>query len=139
MYIYALCTKRVCMFGLFFPFPTLLRTNFTPLGVISPLLKMHALREFPGGPVVGLRTSTAGGPGSIPGWGTSSRMHTATKSAHAATKKPTCHNYEPTCRNKGSCMPKLRSGAAKINKYFLKKEKKMHALEYTSRNRITGS
>ena len=34
----------------------------------------------------------AGGPGSIPGQGTRSHMHAATKSSHAATKEPTCHN-----------------------------------------------
>ena len=31
--------------------------------------------------------SNAGGPGSIPGQGTRSRMHAATKSSHAASKK----------------------------------------------------
>ncbi|TEA37944.1 hypothetical protein DBR06_SOUSAS37410008, partial [Sousa chinensis] len=34
----------------------------------------------------------AGGPGSIPGWGTRSHMDTTTKSLHAATKKAACHN-----------------------------------------------
>ena len=35
-----------------------------------------------------LRASNAGGPGSIPGQGTRSHMHTATKSSHATTKEP---------------------------------------------------
>ena len=39
---------------------------------------------------VRLRAPSAGGLGSIPGWGT--RMC-------AATKKPSCLNYEPTCCN----------------------------------------
>ena len=30
----------------------------------------------------------AGGPGSIPGWGTRSHMHAATKSSHATMKIP---------------------------------------------------
>ena len=51
---------------------------------------------------VRLSAPDAGGPGSIPGWGTRSRMHAATKSLHAATKR--------------SRMPQLRPGAAKTNK-----------------------
>ena len=34
----------------------------------------------------------AGAPGSIPGQGTGSHIHAATKSLHATTKEPTCHN-----------------------------------------------
>ena len=34
----------------------------------------------------------AGGPGSIPGQGTGSHMHAATKSLHATTKEPSCRN-----------------------------------------------
>ena len=34
----------------------------------------------------------AGGPGLIPGQGTRSHMHAATKSSHATTKEPTSHN-----------------------------------------------
>ena len=34
----------------------------------------------------------AGGLGAIPGRGTRSRMHAATKSSHATTKDPACHN-----------------------------------------------
>ncbi|TEA39259.1 hypothetical protein DBR06_SOUSAS7610104, partial [Sousa chinensis] len=37
-----------------------------------------------------LRTPNAGGPGSIPGQGTRSHMHAATKSLHAITKEPAC-------------------------------------------------
>ena len=33
----------------------------------------------------------AGDPGSVPGWGTRSCMHAATKRSHAATKKSACH------------------------------------------------
>ena len=39
-----------------------------------------------------LCTPSAGGPGSIPGQGTRSHMHAATKSLHATTKEPTGHN-----------------------------------------------
>ena len=35
---------------------------------------------------VRLRAPNAGGPGSIPGWGTREHMHAATMSSHAATK-----------------------------------------------------
>ena len=35
---------------------------------------------------VRLHAPNTGGPGSIPGWGTRSRMHAATRSPHAATK-----------------------------------------------------
>ncbi|TEA28821.1 hypothetical protein DBR06_SOUSAS4010032, partial [Sousa chinensis] len=41
---------------------------------------------------VRLPASNAGGPGSIPGWGTRSHMHVAAKSPHAATKDPACCN-----------------------------------------------
>ena len=41
---------------------------------------------------VRLHAPSAGGPGSIPGLGTRSHMHTATKSSHAATKEPACRN-----------------------------------------------
>ncbi|TEA25875.1 hypothetical protein DBR06_SOUSAS28310043, partial [Sousa chinensis] len=34
----------------------------------------------------------AGGPASIPGQGTRSHMHAATKSLHARAKEPSCHN-----------------------------------------------
>ena len=39
-----------------------------------------------------LRTPNVRGLGSIPGQGTRSHMHAATKSSHAATKDPTCRN-----------------------------------------------
>ena len=39
-----------------------------------------------------LHAPNAGGPGLIPGQGTRSHMHAATKSSHATTKEPTCHN-----------------------------------------------
>ncbi|TEA36372.1 hypothetical protein DBR06_SOUSAS27710028, partial [Sousa chinensis] len=41
---------------------------------------------------VRLHAPSTGGPGSIPGWGTRSHMHAATKSSHATTKKSTCCN-----------------------------------------------
>ena len=41
---------------------------------------------------VTLRAPNAGGPGSIPGQGTRSHMHAATKSAHATAKKSACRN-----------------------------------------------
>ena len=50
---------------------------------------------------VRLCASNAGGPGSIPGQGTRSRTHAATKSSHAAMKTP----HAAT-----------KTGAAKINK-----------------------
>ena len=43
--------------------------------------------DFPGGPVGKTSPSNAGGPGSIPGWGTRSHTHAATKSSYAASKK----------------------------------------------------
>ena len=39
-----------------------------------------------------LHAPNAGGPGLIPGQGTRSHMHAATKSLHATTKKPASHN-----------------------------------------------
>ena len=39
------------------------------------------------------------GPGSIPGQGTRSHMHAATKSSHAATKSSHSTTKEPMCRN----------------------------------------
>ena len=39
-----------------------------------------------------LRVPSAGGLGSIPGQGTRSHMHAATKSSHATTKKPMSRN-----------------------------------------------
>ena len=50
------------------------------------------MRDFPGGPVVKTPTPSAGGPGSIPGQGTRSHMHAATKSSNATTKEPACCN-----------------------------------------------
>ena len=50
----------------------------------------------PGTPLVvqwvRLPAPNAGDLGSIPGRGTRSHMHAATKSLHASTKKPACHN-----------------------------------------------
>ena len=48
---------------------------------------------------VRLHNPNAGGPGSIPGRGTRSHMHAATKSSHARTKDPACCNEDPVCRN----------------------------------------
>ena len=48
---------------------------------------------------VRLRAPNAGGLGSIPGQGTKSHMHAATKSPHAATKSPAHCNKSPTCHN----------------------------------------
>ena len=39
-----------------------------------------------------LRAPNAGGPGSIPGQGTRSHMHAATKSSHATAEEPACRN-----------------------------------------------
>ena len=55
-----------------------------------------------------LHARNAGGPGLIPGQGTTSRMHTTTKSLHAATKR----SRMPQRR---SCVMQLRPGTAKIN------------------------
>ena len=41
----------------------------------------------------------AGGLGLIPGQGTRSYMHAATKNSHTATEDPTHHNEDPACRN----------------------------------------
>ena len=48
---------------------------------------------------VRLRAPNAGALGSIPGQGTRSHMHAATKSAHAATKEATRGNEDPMCHN----------------------------------------
>ena len=50
-------------------------------------LKMSKLGTSPVVQWLRLRTPSAGRPGSIPGQGTRSHMHAATKSPHAATKK----------------------------------------------------
>ena len=44
---------------------------------------------------VRLHAPNAGGPGLIPGQGTRSHMHAATKSSHAATEDPICRNEDP--------------------------------------------
>ena len=46
-----------------------------------------------------LHVPKAGGPGSIPGQGTRSYMHAATRSSQAATKEPACSNENPACCN----------------------------------------
>ena len=51
-----------------------LRNSGTGTSLVVQWVKLHA--------------PNAGGPGSIPGQGTRSRMHAATKSPHAATKIP---------------------------------------------------
>ena len=48
--------------------------------------------DFPGGAVDKTLCSQCRGPGSIPGRGTRSHMHAATKSSHATTKEPTSCN-----------------------------------------------
>ena len=62
---------------------------------------------------VRLRAPNAGGPASIPGQGTRSRMHAATKSLHAATKSLRAQLRDLTLQ--------LRPSTIKINKFFLKK------------------
>ena len=58
-------------------------------------------RDFPGGTVVKNPPSNAGDTGSIPGQGTRSHMHAATKSSHATTK-------EPIGCNQGAHVPQLK-------------------------------
>ena len=48
---------------------------------------------------VRLRVPNAGGPGSVPGQGTRSRVYATTKSLHAATKSLQAATKKPTCRN----------------------------------------
>ena len=55
-------------------------------------LKITIDRDFPGGTVVKNPPSNAWDSGSIPGQGTRSHMHAATKSSHATTKEPTGRN-----------------------------------------------
>ena len=55
--------------------------------------------DFPGGTMVKNPPANAGDMGSIPGWGTRSHMHAATKSLHATTKDPTCQNEDSACPN----------------------------------------
>ena len=47
-----------------------------------------------------LHTPNVGSLGSIPGRGTRSHMHAATKISHAATKEPACRDYDPAQPNK---------------------------------------
>ena len=63
----------------------------------------------------------AGGPGSIPGQGTRSHMHAATKSSHATTKEPACRNWDPVQPNKQIIIFKKRERFAKTNKKTKKK------------------
>ena len=58
-------------------------------GIILAVTRMKQ-GDFPGGAVV--RTLNAGSPGSIPGQGTRSSMHAATKSSRATTKDPASCN-----------------------------------------------
>ena len=46
-----------------------------------------------------LQAPNAGGPGSIPGQGTRSHMHAATKSSHAQLRSWQAATKEPKCRN----------------------------------------
>ena len=46
-----------------------------------------------------LRAPNAGGPGLIPGQGTRSLMHVATKSSHATTKRLHAATKKSACRN----------------------------------------
>ena len=46
-----------------------------------------------------LHAPKAGGPGSMPGQGTRSHMHAATKSLHATTKDPAHRNKDPARGN----------------------------------------
>ena len=55
---------------------------------------------------VRLRFPNAGGPGSIPGQGTRSHMHAATKSLHATTKGPHATTKDPACCNEDPAQPK---------------------------------
>ena len=48
--------------------------------------------DFPGGEVVKNPPPNAGDLGSIPGQGTRSHMHAATKNSHTTTKKPASRN-----------------------------------------------
>ena len=48
---------------------------------------------------VRLHAPNAGDLGLIPGRGTRSHMHAASKSPHAATKKPMCRSEDPACCN----------------------------------------
>ena len=57
---------------------------------------------------VRLHAPNAGDPGSIPGWGTRSHVHAATKSLHAARKIP--------------CAPTKTQHNQHINKYLKKNE-----------------
>ena len=58
----------------------------------NEIKKTTVLGDFPGGAVDGTPRSNAGCLGSIPGQGTRSHMHAATKSLNTATKEPACRN-----------------------------------------------
>ena len=55
--------------------------------VIEILIKLH-LRNFPGGPAIKTPRSQCGCPGSIPGQGTGSHMHAATKRSRMPQLRP---------------------------------------------------
>ena len=63
-----------------------------------------------------LHAPNAGSLGSIPGWGTRSRMPPATKSSHAATKSLHAATKRSSMPQQRSHVPHLRPGAARINK-----------------------
>ena len=66
------------------------------------------LRDLSDGPVGKSLHSQCRGPSSIPGWGTKSHMHAATKSLHTATVSPPA-----ATKKQRSCMLQLRPSAAK--------------------------
>ena len=76
-----------CLMGIEFPFYKAKRVLEMGTSLVVQWVRLH--------------TPNAGGPGSIPGQGTRSLMHAATKSSHASTKIPhaaaksACCNKEP--------------------------------------------
>ena len=62
---------------------------------------------------IGLCAPNAGGPGSIPGWGTRSHIHATTKGLHATTKGLHAITKELASCNLEVRLPQLRPYAAK--------------------------
>ena len=79
----------------------------------SRAYKSWRFRDFPGGPVGKTPRSQCRGLCSIPGRGTRSHMHAATKSPHSAIKKnPTCRNWRSHVLQRRYRVLQLRPDAA---------------------------
>lgn len=72
--------------------------------------------RFPWGQCLMLGADDAGDPGLIPRQGTKGAYMLQLNTSHTATKR--------SCCNEDLCMLQVKPGAVKLNKYFLKNNKK---------------